>query len=160
MKKVVVRARTEESIEEIWDVIIDIKNWDKLIKFVKRIEIKENVKVGTKFYDITEIFWIPLKVKHKIVRIDKYKNFQMEAYMPFGSGIMFQEILIENKGKFSEVTIEVSYKINSSLLDLIFGHILELRLKEMIKDTLLKLQENLNDKNAKKGITRKSEIIN
>jgi ribosome-associated toxin RatA of RatAB toxin-antitoxin module len=160
MRKVVIRARTEESIEEIWDVIIDIKNWDKLIKFVKRIEINEKVEKGTVFHDITGIFWIPLKVKHKIVKIDKYKNFQMEAYMPFGGGIMHQEILIENKGKFSEITIEVSFKINSSLLDLMFGHILKIRLKEMIKDTLLKLQENLNNKNIKRGIIKKSEIIN
>lgn len=159
MKKVVVRARTEESIEEIWDVIIDIKNWDKLIKFVKKIDIKENPQKGTKFFDITEILWIPTRIEHTILKIEKYKRFQMEAYMPFGSGIMFQEINIENKGKFSEVTIEVSFEIYSSLLDLIFSPILMMRLKIMVVDTLLKLQKNLNEKNKKRGIIKKSQII-
>lgn len=159
MKKVVVRARTEESIEEIWDVIIDIKNWDKLIKFVKKIEINKAPQKGTKFYDITEILWIPTKIEHKITDIQKYKRFQMEAYMPLNSGIMFQEILIENNGKFSDVKIQISFKINSSLLDLIFSPILMKRLKIMVVDTLLKLQENLNEKNKKRGITKKSIIL-
>lgn len=159
MKKVVVKARTEESIEEIWDVIIDIKNWDKLIKFVKKIDIKELPQKHTKFFDITEILWVPTKIEHTILEIEKYKRFKMEAYMPQNFGIMYQEIIIENKGKFSEVKIEVSFKIYSSLLDLIFSPILKKRLKIMVVDTLLKLQENLNEKNKKRGIIKKSQII-
>jgi hypothetical protein len=159
MKKVLVRARTEESIEEIWDVIIDIKNWDKLIKFVRKIEIKDTPQKNTKFFDVTEILWIPTKIKHTILDIQKYKHFKMEAYMPLNSGIMYQEIIIEDKGKFSEVTIEISFKIYSALLDFIFSPILKMRLKIMVIETLLKLQQNLNEKNSKRGIIKKSQII-
>lgn len=159
MRKVKVSVKTEEPINEAWDLIIDVKNWDKLIKFVQKISIKDSVKVGTKFQDITKIMWIPTQIEHKILVIQKYKKFQMEAYMPFKTGKMLQTILINNKGKYKEVEIEISFKINSFLLDLIFGNILEKRLKIMVVQTLLKLQENFEKKNAQKGIYRKSEIL-
>jgi len=159
MRVVKVLARTEQPVDEIWDVIIDIKNWDKLIKFVKKITIIDQVKVGTRFYDVTTILWIPTKIEHKILDIQKNKRFKMEAYMPFNGGKMFQTILINDKGKYKEVEIEISFTINSFLLDLLFGHILKKRLKIMTVQTLLKLQKNLNEKNIKKGISRKSEIL-
>lgn len=159
MRKVRVLAKTEEPVGRIWDIIIDIKNWDKLIKFVKKIYIKDEVKVGTKFYDVTTILLFPTRIEHKILEIDKYKKFQMEAYMPFNNGKILQTILIKDKSKYKEVEIEISFKINSLLLDLLFGHILETRLKVMVTKTLLKLQENLNEKNKKSGVFRESELL-
>lgn len=159
MRKVKILVKTEEPINEIWDLIIDVKNWNKLIKFVQKISIKDSVGEGVKFYDITGILWIPTKIEHKILVIQKYKKFQMEASMPLNTGKMLQTILINNYGKYSEVEIEIAFEINALLLDLIFGLILEKRLKIMITQTLLNLREKLNEKNAKKNIFRKSEIL-
>ena len=77
MRSIVVRARTEEPIEDIWELITDVKNWDKLIKFVKKISIKEPVKEGSQFRDTTAILWFPAPVKHTITEVEKYKKFKM-----------------------------------------------------------------------------------
>ena len=159
MRKAAVIAITEEPIDEIWKEIKDVKNWDKLIKFVKKIYISDPVKEGTYFYDITAILVLPTPIKHKIVKIEKYKKFWMEAYLPFGSGKMFQTIDIKNKNGKKEVKIEIKFYISFFLFDWIFGPILEIRLKQMIVQTLEKLDNKIRAKNLKKGISRKSEII-
>lgn len=159
MRKVRILVKTEEPLVEIWDLIIDVKNWDKLIKFVQKIIIKDFVRIDTKFYDITAILWIPTKIEHKIIDVQKYKKFQMEAYLPLRTGKMLQTILIKKKGKYSEVEIEIKFKINFFLLDFLFGYILERRLEIMVRETLLSLQERLNREHEKNGVQRKSEIL-
>jgi hypothetical protein len=160
MRSVRVTARTEEPVEGFWDLIIDVRNWTHLIKFVKFIKIFGEVKESAKFYDVTVIMWIPAIVHHKITKIEKYRQFMMEAALPFRTGKMFQTIRIEKKGKFNYISIEIKFYISFFLLDRLIGHILELRLKNMLSGTLLKLKEEWETKNSKQGIVRVSEIIN
>src|ERR1700690_183126 len=111
MRQVKVIAKTDEPIEKIWKLIIDVKNWDSLIKFVKKIYLKSPVALGTKFYDITSIFLLPVIIEHKITKIEENRKFIMEAYLPLRTGKMFQSIIIENKGKEKEIQIEVKFYI-------------------------------------------------
>lgn len=160
MRSVKVTARTEEPVEGFWDLIMDVPNWTHLIKFVKFIRSSGEIKESSNFYDVTAIMWIPAIIHHKIIKIEKYKKFEMEAEMPFRTGKMFQTIEIEKKGKFNYISIEIKFYINFFLFDRTVGPILELRLKDMLTGTLLKLKENLEAKNKKQGIVRMSEIIN
>jgi hypothetical protein len=160
MRSVKVTARTEEPVEGFWDLIMDVPNWTHLIKFVKFIKSSGEIKESAKFYDVTAIMWIPAIIQHKITKIEKYKKFEMEANMPFRTGKMFQAIKIEKKGKFNDISIEIKFYISFFLFDRIVGPILELRLKDMLLGTLLKLKEDLEAKNKKLGVVRVSEIIN
>lgn len=160
MRRVKITARTEEPVEGFWDLIMDVGNWTHLIKFVKFIKLSGQVRENAKFYDVTAIMWIPAVVHHKITKIEKYKQFAMEAELPFKTGKMFQTIMIERKGEFNYISIEIKFYISFFLFDRIIGPILELRLKDMLNGTLLKLQEDLEAKNKRLGIVRESEIIN
>ena len=95
-----------------------------------------------------------------MLQIEKYKKFEMEAEMPFKTGKMFQTIDVEKKGKFNYITIEIKFYISFFLFDRIIGPILELRLKDMLNGTLLKLKTDLETKSKNLGIARVSEIIN
>jgi hypothetical protein len=160
MRSVKLTAKTEEPAEAFWDLIMDVPNWTHLIKFVKFIKIFGDVKQGAKFFDVTAIMWIPAIVHHKITKIEKNKTFKMEAEMPFKSGKMFQTIEVEKRGKLNYISIEIKFYISFFLFDKAIGPILELRLKEMLSGTLLKLKQDLEAKDKKLGISRMSEIIN
>ena len=151
MRKVSVVVRTEEPIEELWDLMIDINKWDKLIKFVREISIKEPVKEGTQFYDITGIMWFPTHIKHRITKIEKYKKFSMETYLPLKNGKMFQTIEMNKTGKFADISIEIKFYIRFSLFDLISGPILERRLKRMLVETVKKVENEARRKKIGKG---------
>ena len=72
---------------------------------------------------------------------------------------MFQSIFIKNKGKEREIKIEIKFYLSFALFDLVSGSILERRLKQMVVETLKKIDNEIKNKNSKKGIKRKSEII-
>lgn len=148
MRRVKVTAKTDEPIEEIWALIIDVKNWDSLIKFVKKIYLKSPVAQGAKFYDITSILLLPVIIEHKITKIEEHKEFIMEAYLPLKTGKMFQSIIIENKGKEKEIQIEIKFYISFFLFDLIFGSLLEKRLKQMIVETLKTIDNKIGSENS------------
>lgn len=148
MRQIVVIAKTEEPVEEIWSLIIDVKNWARVIKFVKKIYLKGDVKAGTKFYDVTSILWLPTVIEHRIKEIEKHKKFIMEAYLPLKTGKMFQSIIIKNDGTKKEIQIEIKFYIRFFLFDIIFGKLLEVRLKQMVVETLKKIDNQTGNKNS------------
>ena len=159
IRTVSVKAKTAHSKENIWDIAIDIKNWDKLIKFVKKIYMKDDVKEGAVFYDITAILIIPGLVRHKIIEIEPNKKLYVEAYIPFNSGKMFQTISIKDLNGKREIEIEIKYYISFFIFDLIFGKILEHRLKDMIVSSLKNAQLTL-DKKYNKDMSKLEIITN
>jgi hypothetical protein len=140
MRIVKVVAKTKASPQVFWNKIIDVKNWNQLIMYVKFIKLEGEVKERSKFYDLTTIIWFPALVHHKITKIEKHKKFYMEAYMPFNNGKMIQTIDIEKRQGFNYITMQIKFNINFFLFDFIFGPILEIRLKKMIVGTLEKLK--------------------
>ena len=152
MRSVKVIAKTKESPREFWNLIIDVANWNHLIKFVKLIKMFGEVKEGARFFDVTTIMIFPAIVYHKITKIEKYKKFYMEADMPFRTGKMVQTIDIAKKDNLTYITIEIKFKIYFFLFDFIFGSILKSRLEDMIEQTLHKIK----DENQ---IYKNSEII-
>jgi ribosome-associated toxin RatA of RatAB toxin-antitoxin module len=149
MRSVKVVIKTKASPNTFWNLITDVSNWNNLIKFVREIKLLGDVKEGTKFYDITTIFIIPVIIHHKITKIENYRKFYMEADLPMQTGRMYQNIDNQAKDKYCEITIEIKFKINFFLFDFIFGPILEARLRDMIVSTLEKLKkDNIEYKDA------------
>ena len=112
MRIVKVVAKTKASPNFFWDKIIDVKNWNQLIKYVKFIKLQGEIKENAKFYDLTTIIWFPALVHHQITKVEKYKKFYMEAYLPFNNGKMVQTIDIEKKQGFNYITMQIKFNIN------------------------------------------------
>ena len=145
MRKVVILAQTEEGIEKAWDLIMDIENIFKLAKFVRKVSIKGPIKEGIEFYDVTGILWIPIPIKHKIIRIKKNEKFAMEADLPLKSGKMFQTLSVKDMGKVREIEMEIKYNIDFPVFDIIFSPILQYRLKQMITETFRNIESYINN---------------
>lgn len=144
MRKVVIMAQTKEELEKIWKLIMDVEKIFKLAKFVKKVSIKEPIKEGVKFYDVTGILWIPIPILHKITTIKSHEKFIMEVDLPFKSGKMFQIFLVKDAGKYREIEIEIKFNIDFPVFDIIFGYILEIRLKQMIRETFKNIERYMN----------------
>src|SRR3989304_1553215 len=112
MRKVTIMAQTEEGIGRVWDLIMDIENIFKLAKFVRKASIKETIKEGIEFYDVTGILWVPMPIKHKITKIKKHEKFIMEADLPLKSGKMFQTLSVKDTGKYREIEMEIKFNID------------------------------------------------
>lgn len=151
MRKVAFLAQTEENIGKVWSLIMDIENIFKQAKFVRKVLIKDPVKEGITFHDVTGILWIPIPILHKITKIKKHETFEMEADLPLKSGKMFQTLSVRDAGEYREIEMEIKFHINFPVFDIIIGPILEVRLRQMITQTFKNIESYLN---RKEGIVK------
>lgn len=135
MRKIRVSATTTLPPSQVWEMVSDIKNWPDYVEFVKWIKLAGPVHEGTYFDDLTVILWIPVKIRHKIIKIEKERELLLEAYMPYRKGLMYQSVLIKKQGKLTEVVIEIKFEINF-LFDLLIGWLVQFRLNQMVVRTL------------------------
>lgn len=152
MRSVAVSVKTEEGIGTIWQLVIDVEKLFKLAKFVKKVSIQEPVKEGVQFYDVTGILWIPIPIRHKITTIKKYEKLVMEADLPLKSGKMFQTISVKDMGKHRKIEMEIKFNIDFPLFDIIFGYILEIRLRRMIIESFKNIEGYMNKKEGVRKI--------
>lgn len=144
MRKVAVVHKTERGMEEIWRLIMDLENLFKSAKFVKKVSISEPIREGVEFYDVTTILLIPIPILHKITTIKKYEKFIMEADLPLKSGKMFQTFSVRDMGRHREIEMEIKFNINFPIFDIILGSILEVRLKQMILETIKNIESQIH----------------
>lgn len=135
MQRIVTENITSIKAERVWKLLTDINNYPNFIKFVRKIKDRpSDFKEGVYWTDITNIVWIPLLIKHKIIKIEKNKKFTYELFLPFG-GTMIEECELTTDSKGTHVRSEIKFTFRNYLLDLIFGAILKKRLKEMLEGT-------------------------
>lgn len=130
-------TRTKLPIADVWEVMTDISSYPSYVKFMKKAKLYGPVAVGTWWHDITTILWVPLSVKHKIVKYTKLKTIAFDVFSPFGSR-MYQTISLQEKDNEVEVVVEISFKL-SKFFDIFLGSLLEKRLKDMIIYTFDKM---------------------
>lgn len=145
MRKVIVVSKIEKRAEDIWKLIMDLENFVKSVKFVKKATILKSVKEGMEFYDVTTILWFPIRIKHKILTIKKNEKFVMEAYFPFKNGKMLQTIALKDMGNYSKIKVDIEFNINFPFFDIILGPILEMRLKQMIMETIKNIENQMQE---------------
>lgn len=134
MQKIAIENTTFLSVTKVWQLLTDIKNYPKYVKFVKTVRAPANFREGVYWSDITNIFWIDLEIKHKIIKIEKHKKFVYEVSLPIGGTMKEGCELIAKKGGTKIYTkIELTFK--NQLLDFFLGGILKNRLEDMLQGT-------------------------
>lgn len=142
MKKVALEAKLNIRTEDLWRVLIDIKNYPRYVKFLKHTAVNGKIKVGTRWDDVTTILWIPIPVRHKIIKLDPHKEFSFFLSLPI-HGTMTQTYRLKKDGKNTLVNAEISFDLGSFLENFLLGTLLEKRLKVMLLDTLENIKKSI-----------------
>lgn len=128
--------------ERVWSLLTDVNNYPKYIEFVTKIKNPpEAFKEGVYWTDITNIVWIPLSIKHKIIKIEKNKKFAYELFLPFG-GAMTEECELIACKEGTKIYSKIEFTFKNYLLDIIIWAILKRRLEEMLKRTFRNIKAN------------------
>lgn len=138
MQKIVVENITSLKIDKVWELLTDIKSYPQYMEFVREVKAPKVFKEGVCWSDITNIFWIPLEIKHKIIKIEKNKKFIYELFLPMG-GTMMEEIGLTVSGKGTKIHSEIKFTFKNRLVDFVLGSLLKKRLREMLKGTFRNL---------------------
>ncbi len=135
MPEIVIENTTSIEVEKVWSLLTDINSYPKYVKFVLTIkDPAEAFKEGIYWTDITDIVWIPLSIKHRIIKVEKNKKFAYEVFLPFGGTMMEEfELITCKEGTKIYSKIELTFK--NYLLDLVFGPILKKRIRTMWQET-------------------------
>lgn len=140
MQKITVENVASIEAKRVWSLLTDINNYPKYIKFVVRIkDPPSDFKEGVFWTDITDIFWIPSSIRHKIIKIEKNKRFVYEVFLPFG-GKMMEECRLITEGKETRIITKIEFSFKNYLLDFVFGAILKKRLRKMMGETARNLK--------------------
>jgi hypothetical protein len=114
-----------------WEIIENINSYPNLVKFMEKAWLRGPFQVGSHWYDITSILWIPIIIDHKIVSIEKGKEVRFEIDLPFKGKMLQRLSLVEGKS----LELEISFSL-PKWLDQAIGPLLERRVKEMIVGTI------------------------
>ncbi|OGY23898.1 MAG: hypothetical protein A2172_05185 [Candidatus Woykebacteria bacterium RBG_13_40_15] len=145
MVKVAVDEELNMGADRLWHLFIDISNYPKYVKYVRSVEISGALSAGKEWHDLTTILWIPMRIKHKTIRMIKNKSISFEAPLPFG-GKMLQSFDVCETGIGSRVWGEIHFDLGNPIANLLVGPILKARLKDMLISTLEKVRkEKTND---------------
>lgn len=137
MQKIAFEHTTSIPVAKAWQLLTDIKNYPKYVKFVKQIRAPDSFKEGVYWSDITNIFWIDLEIKHKIIKIEKHKKFVYKIFLPFG-GTMIEECELKSDKRGTCIYMKIEFTFMNYFLDFILGPILKKRLEEMLQGTFKK----------------------
>ena len=103
-------------------------NWCKFCIKMMPTQIKE----GAVYHDITTLLWIPLKIKHVVIKMDPHKEFHTFVPLPFGGKMWHKFSFLQEDDKavmISEITFDLGGKLRNATI----GHLLENRWMQLAR---------------------------
>ncbi len=128
-----VTIKTNASREQIWNVWIDVNNWNKWDKMIKSSYLKGDFKVGT--YGVLK----PLKgpqSNFEIVSVTKLDEFTIQSFLPFAKMNFIHQITEKNGELFITHSIEIS-----GLLFFLFARIVGEKLAKELPNAMNNLSQ-------------------
>lgn len=132
MRKVFVSEELNVPPQRVWDLITDLENYPKYVKFVKSVKYNEPLKLNSQFSDVTKIAWIPLKIKHTVDIFDKNKTLGFFVKMPLG-GKMYQRAVLTPSTKGTRFDLWIEFTHGNPVSDFFAAPILSKRIKQMLE---------------------------
>lgn len=131
MKKLKIAARSKNiSIEKAWEIVTDIKKYPQKVKYVKKVEVY-GVGEGSQWDDITQILWIPIKIRHTVTSVIKNREYVFAIRLYFG-GVMKQKYTLSKENNETIIQGIITFDLGSKLINNTLGVILKHRLKKML----------------------------
>jgi ribosome-associated toxin RatA of RatAB toxin-antitoxin module len=131
MKKLKVAGRSKNiSIEKAWQIVTDIEKYPQRVKYVKKVEIY-GIGEGSQWDDITQILWIPIKIRHTVTSAIKNKEYEFSIRLYFG-GTMKQKYTLSKENQETIIQGIIIFDLGNKLINNTLGVILKHRLKKML----------------------------
>ena len=141
-RQVELDAKIKLPVSVVWKLLTDINVYPQYVKYLKKAEIEGPVRIGTEWHDKTTVMWVPMWVKHVIVRLEENKELAFEVPLLFGGGMWQSFTLKENSG-YTQVKARIYFNLGNSVLNFLIGPVLQARLDDMVKTTLRNLQRKI-----------------
>lgn len=133
MRKLVFALVTDTRPDKIWQLLADINNYHKYIKYCYKSRLIGDFQEGSSWYDFSTVAFIPLRINHKIIKIIPNKKIVYLIKTPIVE--IWQTILIE-EGKKTRVKLEVIIDSPNRLIDKTLGTFLYVRNRQMLEKTV------------------------
>ncbi len=134
MRRLEFESIVDFQLERTWKLFTEVENYPDYIKFCNRAIPEGSFEEGNYWYDWTTILYLPLKIRHKIVKISLQKELLYLIEVPFI--IIEQKITFEDLRPQTRVKIELTFNFGNKLLEKVFGPLLFRRNTEMIEDLM------------------------
>ncbi len=140
MRKIVVRSTSKTlTHKDLWNRITTLEEYPDWCKYcIKMMPTK--LEVGAIYHDITTLLWIPLKIKHQIIKIEPHKEFHLFLPLP-GRGKMWVENKFAQEGNIGVLETEVRFDLGNRFFNATVGHVLEKRWMNLIRQGFPGLDE-------------------
>ena len=131
MRTITVSTSSNVPFEILWSIITDIPQYPRYVKFIRKALLYGPVAAGVRWDDETTILWLPIRMKHTITRLEKYRVLAFDLDLPFG-GKMSQVYTFGSSNSETIVVATISFFLGIGILDTIIGPVLERRLRAML----------------------------
>lgn len=133
MRRLVFELVTDKRSDKIWQILADINNYHKYIKYCYYSHLVGDFKEGSTWYDLSTVALIPLRINHKIIKIIPNKKIVYIIKTPIVE--IWQTILIK-KSRKTRLKLEVTIDFPNRLIGKILGTFLYLRNRQMLEKTM------------------------
>jgi hypothetical protein len=132
MRKILVRSKSKTlSQKDLWKTMTTLEDYPNWCKFcIKMIPAK--LEEGAEYHDITTLLWIPLKIKHVVIKIEPHNEFHTYVPLP-GGGQMWQKFNFSHDGEKAVLLSEITFDLGSRIANATVGHILEKRWMQLAR---------------------------
>jgi len=135
MRKAVFETTIAQPVDTVWSVITKVEDYPSYIRYVHKAEQPESLKVGSEWFDWSTIIFVPLRLKHIVVKMEPNKALVFFMPLPFG-GEMNQLVTIKQYGSGTKIRAEINFDLKHPILNQVVGPILTRRLLIMMNSTL------------------------
>ncbi len=144
-RMVSVRGKLPVSRSEMWKSIQKVENYPSYVKFMKRAKIDGPFRTGTTWTDFSTVAYMPLRVRHKILKINGRQKVVYLIRLPLG-GEVIQTLSVNGGDSQVEVGLDATIYFKNRLLDYTLGPVLQRRTNEMFEGTINNMQIRLENR--------------
>ena len=132
MRKILVKSTSKTlSQKDLWDVVTALEKYPTWCKTCIKM-IPTTLEVGAIYHDITTLLWVPLKIKHVVMKMEPHKEIHIFLPLP-GGGKMWHKFMLQQKGKEVLLISEITFDLGNKLKNATVGYLLEKRWIELIE---------------------------
>lgn len=135
MRKLELSTLLNQPREEIWKIFSDVGNYPRYIKHCYTARLLGPFKEGSTWYDWSTVVYLPLKVTHKIIKVDPQRELIYKIDLIDG-GEIWQYVTLEEVNGKTKVNLMITIDFKNKLVDNLIGPIVYSRNKNMLQATI------------------------
>lgn len=142
MRKLIFELTINASVEKLWPLLAEIENYPRYIKYCRKAFLIGDFREGSTWYDWSTVVYLPLKIKHEIIRIQPNKEIIYKIGLPVGE--IWQKLSLE-VGEQTKVWFEITIDFPNPVIDKTLGALVYYRNRKMIEATIANFEKGFGN---------------